>query len=202
MHILGLQIDPANPELLRSLEGLQQARRERNPKVIARLNEAGIRISLEEVQRLAGANQIGRPHFAQALVEKGAAKDFNDAFDRFLAKGKPTYVPKERLAPEPAIRCIHAAGGIAVLAHPIQLRLDGEELEKKVSELKGLGLDGIEAYHCDHGPEHERLYLGLASRHGLKVSGGSDFHGIAGKKVELGRPGLELGLAMKLLGRA
>jgi predicted metal-dependent phosphoesterase TrpH len=202
MHILGLGIDVESPELLKSLQGLQQARRERNPKVIERLRAAGVELTLGEVEKLAGANQVGRPHFAQALVDKGAARDFNDAFERFLAKGRPAYVAKARLAPQEAIRCIHAAKGLAVLAHPIQLKLNGAELEAKVAELKGLGLDGVEVYHSDHGPEEERLYLALAQSHGLKVSGGSDFHGIPGKDAELGRHGLDLPRALQLLGRA
>lgn len=202
MHILGLGIDPENEALLARLEFLQAARRERNPRVIQKLRALGIEITLAEVEAVAGQKQVGRPHFAEVLVAKKAAADFPDAFDRFLAKGKPAYVPKTRLSPKDSIGIIHGAGGLAVLAHPIQLRLEGAALKEKVRELAALGLDGLEVFHSDHGPQHEAAYAALAAEFGLGVSGGSDYHGIPGKNVELGRPAVEEASGRKLLSGA
>jgi predicted metal-dependent phosphoesterase TrpH len=200
MHILGLGLDSEHEGLLRRLDYLQTARRERNPKVIQRLRTLGVDISLAEVEALAGGRQIGRPHFAQALIQKGVAKDFDDAFERFLGKGAPAYVPKLRLAPAEAIRLIHDAGGVAVLAHPIQLQLEAAPLERLLEKLSAEdGLDALEAYHSDHSDADTKRYLELAQRHQLKVSGGSDFHGIPKRRNQLGEPGLELELARKLL---
>jgi predicted metal-dependent phosphoesterase TrpH len=199
MHILGLAIDPGEAALLSRLDFLQSARRERNPRVIQKLRAQGIEITLAEVEALAGFRQVGRPHFAQALVNKKAVATFEEAFRRFLAKGQSAYVPKTRLAPKEAISLIHGAGGLAVLAHPIQLGLEDAALEAQIGRLKELGLDGIEVYHSDHELEHEQLYEGLAKKFSLGISGGSDFHGIPGKDVELGRPQIDVSVVRALL---
>lgn len=198
MHILGLGIDPTNSTLLMRLEFLQEARRQRNPKVLQKLQALGIDITLAEIEALAGSRQIGRPHFAQALINKKAASSFDDAFERFLAKGSPAYVAKTRLSPRESIQIIHGAGGLAVLAHPIQLRLQGQALEAVIQDLVDAGLDGIEVFHSDHDKNHENLYATLARQFGLKISGGSDFHGIEGKSIELGKPAVDVLVAREL----
>ena len=202
MHILGLGVDPAEPGLLARLDFLQGARRERNPKIIQKLRAAGLDIHMAEVEALAGQSQVGRPHFAQALVMRGMAADFKEAFDKFLAKGRPAYVPKSRMAPREAIEVIHKAGGLAVLAHPVQLRLDPAAEEAEITGLKGFGLDGIEVRHIDHGPADEARYQALAKLLELRLSGGSDYHGIPGRKGDLGSPGLEIAEARALLSGA
>ncbi len=199
MHILGLGIDPQDQGLLAELEGLQQARRDRNPEVFRRLRSLGLSLEYSAIEKRATGGQIGRPHFAQALVDAGVVSSFKEAFDKYLGKGKPAYVAKRRLPAPAAIKAIHAAGGVSVLAHPVQLGLDGAALEAKIAELKAQGLDAVEAYHSDHSPELEMLYLDLAARLGLRVSGGSDFHGITGGKVELGRPTLPMEMLPALL---
>jgi predicted metal-dependent phosphoesterase TrpH len=198
MHILGLNLDPLDEKLLARLDFLQSARRERNPKVVQKLRAMGFDITLAQVEALAGSRQVGRPHFAQALIDKKAVATFEEAFERFLGKGKPAYVPKARLSSKEAVALIHGAGGLAVLAHPIQLRLERHALEAILTELVAEGLDGIEVYHSDHGPEHVAAYLELAERFGLRVSGGSDYHGIPGKNVELGRPTIDEAVAREL----
>ena len=198
MHILGLGIDISNPALQDRLAEMQEARRQRNPKVIERLRAAGIDIQFSDVEKLAKGGQIGRPHFAQALIDKGAVASFNEAFEKYLGKGAVAYVPKARMKSDAAIAAIHAAGGLAVLAHPIQLRLEGPGLEALVASLKKQGLDGIEVFHSDHGPEDVIFYGALAARHGLGVSGGSDYHGIPGKNVELGVPANPLSMVEEL----
>lgn len=203
MHILGLGVDPAEPAFAEALRGLQRARAERNPRMLAALQAQGLELSWQDVQHEAGGPQVGRPHFAAALIAKGLVKDFDEAFDRWLGKGCPAYVPKVRLAPDKAIACIHAAGGVAVLAHPIQLRLEGKSLEEQIARLKSYGLDGIEVWHTDHDAAWTKLAEDLAQRHGLKASGGSDFHGIPGRAASLGRPQVPASVLDALLaGRA
>jgi predicted metal-dependent phosphoesterase TrpH len=203
MHILGLGIDPTEERLLLRLDFLQAARRERNPKVVQKLRALGLDVTLAEVEALAGSRQLGRPHFAQALLNRKAVSNFEEAFERYLGKGKPAYVPKTRLSPRESIELIHQAGGVAVLAHPVQLRLQGRELEALVESLAALGLDGLEAIHSDHDESLSRAYQDLAGRLGLKISGGSDFHGIPGRAAELGRPSFDVEQAHELLrGRA
>jgi predicted metal-dependent phosphoesterase TrpH len=199
MHILGLAIDPGNERLLGRLDFLQSARRERNPKVIQKLRSLGIEITLAEVEALAGSRQIGRPHFAQALVNKKVVANFEEAFRNYLAKGGPANVAKTRLPSREAIDVIHGAGGLAILAHPIQLRLEGQALETLIVKLLSEGLDGIEVFHSDHKAEHVAFYQDLAKRHKLRISGGSDYHGIQGKTVELGMPEIDASVALNLL---
>lgn len=178
MHILGYYIDDRHPGLLSTLEHLRRARELRNPRIAARLQALGLEVSYDEVAELAGNEVVGRPHFARVMIEKGFAASMQDAFDRFLAKGAPAYVEKERPSPRDAIELIHAAGGVAVLAHPYQLKLDSaEEVERAVTELVGLGLDGIEAIYSRHTPEQRERYSSLAARLGLLLTGGSDYHG-------------------------
>ncbi len=199
MHLLGLGVDIANKDLGAALASLQQARQDRNPEVFRRLRALGLPLEYSAVEELAAGGQVGRPHFAQALVDLGVVGTFKEAFDRYLGKGKPAYVPKRRMASRDAIQVIHGAGGVCVLAHPIQTGLQGKELETLILILQAQGLDGIEAWHSDHTPEDVMAYLDLAARLGLRVSGGSDFHGIPGGRVELGVPSLSAELAKALL---
>lgn len=177
MHILGYYIDDKDAELLRALEQLRQSREQRNPRIAERLRELGYDISYEEVARLAGNDVVGRPHFARIMVQKGFASGIQDAFDRFLGKGAAAYVEKKRPSPTESIELIHKAGGAAVLAHPYQLKLSPEDVERQVMELSELGLDGIEAIYSRHSAEQREQYSLLAARHGLLITGGSDYHG-------------------------
>lgn len=201
MHILGIGIDPAQPLLKERLEFLQQARRDRNPRIIRQLREAGVDITFEEVAAQAKGGQIGRPHFATVLLEKKIAANWDEAFDKWLGKGQPGYVDKVRVSSRDAIDMIHAAGGAAVIAHPVQLKLKDAPLKELMLKLKEEGMDGIEVYHSDHGPKEEQFYQILARQNGLKLSGGSDFHGFKDKDVELGIPEVDYALLEKLLGR-
>ncbi len=186
-HILGYFVDPKNENLRRTLSLLQQARSERNARMVEKLQALGVEITLEEVAARAGGGEIGRPHFAALLVEKGVVRSPEEAFERYLRKGAPAYVPKARLSPEEAFSAIRAAGGIAVLAHPVHLRLSPEELTRYVARLKEFGLSGIEAYYTDHSPEFTALCLDLSRRFDLVPTGGSDFHGRNKPDIKLGR---------------
>lgn len=189
LHILGLFVRHDDPKLAAIHQRLLIARSERNPMIVDKLRALGIDITYEEVESLArrlGTQIIGRPHIGQVLVEKGVVATMKDAFTQYIGEGKPAYARKDLLAPAEAIDAIHHAGGLAIVAHPIQLKYaDPAELEAVIVGLKSLGLDGIEVRHSDHREEHVALYAHLAARHELFPSGGSDYHGTR-KPVLLG----------------
>ncbi len=177
MHILGYYIDHTDPFFQQELERLQEARRERNPKIIVRLQELGIPITYDQVQALSGG-QIGRPHIAQAMLQIGAVQTLDEAFTQYLTKGAPAYVEKFRFSPGRAIALIRQAGGIPVLAHPFTLNCTTrEQLFHLLRELRDQGLQGLECLYSEHPPERTREYLALAEDLDLLVTGGSDFHG-------------------------
>lgn len=177
MHILGYYLDTAQPELLRALRKLQQARAARNPKIIERLAALGLEITKAEVVSLAGG-QVGRPHIAQALLRRGYVSSIDEAFERYLKKGAPAYAEKFRFSPREAIAMIRKAGGLAALAHPFTLGIDeSEELNRVVEELQTMGLEGIEVFYPDHTQEMITFYQQVGQRLGLLCIGGSDFHG-------------------------
>ena len=187
LHLLAYCIDPHNPQLREMLARLIQARDARNPRMVRRLNELGIAISLEEVEDAAGGEVVGRPHMAAVLVRKGYVSSVKDAFNKYLGQGAAAYVEKERLSPREAIATVLAAGGLPVLAHPIQLRAENDaQLERIVKDLTDLGLAGIEVIHSDHDAALIEKYTKLADRFGLLKTGGSDFHGINKKEIQLG----------------
>jgi hypothetical protein len=201
LHILGLGIDPAAAALRGIIEQLLQARVERNPRIIAKLQALGMGIGMEDVQAAALAEThpnkrvFGRLHIALALARKGVVAGVREAFDRFLDKGRPAYVEKERLAPAEVIGAIRAAGGAVVLAHPVHLECaNRSELERVVRSFMRSGLDAIEVYHSDHDDRQTRMYLDLARRLGLGITGGSDFHGANKPGARLGRPRVPLGV--------
>jgi hypothetical protein len=187
IHILGYGLRLDDPELNRTLEKLQDSRRQRNPEIIARLNKLGIAIRIEEVEREAADGQPGRPHIAKLLVQKGVVKTIDDAFDRYLGNGKPAYVDKYRIESSHAIELINAAGGIPVLAHPCLLELERmEPLEDLLQEMMSMGLKGLEVYYPLHSPEQARQYADLALRHHLLMTGGTDFHGDIQPEIQMG----------------
>lgn len=190
LHILGYGIDHTSPVLKDLTETLIAGRDSRNPRIVAKLNEMGIQITMKEVESEADGTVVGRPHIAAVLLKKGVVKSIKDAFDRYLAQGAAAYFDKERLTPRRAIELIGESGGVAVLAHPIQLRTTNDaELDRVVKDLVDLGLRGIEVYHSDHKEEHVRRYKDLAKRYSLLSTGGSDFHGRNKPTIALGRAG-------------
>jgi hypothetical protein len=161
---------------------MQASRRERNVRLAARLQELGFHITVEEAQAR-GRGMTGRPHFAQLMVEKGYAASYRQAFDDYLDESAKGYVYRREPQFAEAVAQILKAGGIASLAHPVRVKGD---VAAMMPELCDAGLNAIEAYHSDHGAEQTKLYLGLAKRHGLMVTGGSDFHGLPKPEVLLG----------------
>jgi predicted metal-dependent phosphoesterase TrpH len=178
MHILGYYVDDESTALKEKLAALKKAREKRNPEIAHHLEGLGFDISYDEVVQVAGNNVVGRPHFARLLVEKGYVRSIQEAFDRLLKKGAPAYVEKARLSPAESIELIHRAGGVAVLAHPCQLKLPSyEAVSELVAELAALGLDGIEANYSRHSTVERSTYSEIARQHHLLVTGGSDYHG-------------------------
>lgn len=189
LHLLGYGIDPRSAVLAELTRQLLNDRDTRNPRIIARLNELGVAVSMDEWIAEAGGGVVGRPHLAAILVRKGYASSIKDAFNRFIGSGAAAYVPRRRLPPSEAIRMIADSGGVAVLAHPPQLRITNDaELERVVKDLVDLGLSGIEVLHSDHDAAWIARCERLATKFGLLRTGGSDFHG--GNK-----PNISLGLA-------
>ncbi len=187
MHLLGYFIDIHHPLLNEKLKELQKARAERNPKMIEKLNQLGIPITYEEVLKVSGGGQVGRPHFAQVLLEKHYVGTFQEAFERYLKKGAPAYVDKFRFTPKEAIKFITEANGVAVLGHPNTLGLNGpNDLERLLINLIQEGLRGIEVYYPEHSSAETAQYKSLAERYGLVITGGTDYHGIDKNGVDLG----------------
>ncbi|MDO5396796.1 MAG: PHP domain-containing protein [bacterium] len=192
MHILGLYTDYENEGFLKKLYRLEHSREIRNKKMIERCCELGFEITEEEVLACKASDytgSIGRPHIAQVFINRGYAKDKNEAFEKYLKKGKCCYVGRELYTPGDTISMIKEAGGIAVLAHPIYISRDYDKLYEIISELKHLGLDGVECRYWEYDNEFTEMITELCERLGMLKSGGSDFHG--GTK-----PGLMLGCGM------
>lgn len=188
MHILGYFIDPKSKQLQEKLEEIQEARRQRNPMIIEKLRAIGIDITLKEVEAESGGDQVGRPHFARVLVQKGYVKNFEEAFEKYLTKGAPGYVDKRKLSSRDSIEMIEEAGGIASLAHPktLKLNLTPAEFEKTLEQLKSEGLKGLEVYSSCQNKEEAASFKKLADRLGFFVTGGSDFHGANKPDISLG----------------
>lgn len=189
IHILGYGCDPEDAAL-RAFCARRVAQREaRAEAMVERLCALGKPIEMRRVRELAhGA--IARPHVARALLEAGHVASVSDAFERYLRPGKPAYVPKEDVKVAEAVRLIAQAGGVAVLAHPMELKMGETQLESLVGEWKEQGLAGLEAYHPSAQGNHAAALARMARREGLLVTGGSDFHGEAVRRTGIGE-GLE-----------
>ena len=172
IHILGYLLDQTLA-FCSQLTELQEKRIHRIIEIIRKLEIINLDIKFEEVRHYAQGDSMGRPHVAQALVNKGYAQDVREAFDRYLRVGRPAYVPRYKLTPVEAIKIIRDAKGVAVLAHP-----GSQHIEKEIEQLVEAGLQGIEVYHPDHSVEDSTRYGILAQKLGIIATGGSDFHGI------------------------
>jgi predicted metal-dependent phosphoesterase TrpH len=180
VHVLGYFVDPANAGLQGKLTTLRDGRLRRGEKIVELLNAAGVPIPLERVMEFAGDGAVGRPHVARALVEAGHAASMNDAFDRYLVKGRPGYVERQKFTPVQAVNAILRAGGVPVLAHPLH-GAEGDDprstVEARVAELAAAGLRGVEVYYDGYEDDVRDFLLGVAATFRLIVTGGSDFHG-------------------------
>lgn len=186
-HILGFFVDHTSPALAGALSSLREARQARALRMVELLRDAGHLLDADGVARHAGSGAVGRVHIARALVDSGSVDSVERAFADLIGRTGPFYVTKSTLSARQALEVIHAAGGVAVLAHP------GVTGEDGLDELVALGLDGIEAYHAEHSPEQVRHFENLARRSGLLVTGGSDFHGPGMRSAALGTGGCPQG---------
>ena len=186
IHIVGLFIDETAPAFQAQIHGFVESRILRNEKMCARLQEAGIDISYETLLKAFPGCVITRAHYARFLLDRGYVKSLPEAFDRYVGDHTRYFVPREKIAPQQAVRLILQAGGVPVLAHPLLYRMGKDALETLVRSLTQAGLVGLEVFYSTHSQGETRQMQQLASRFGLLPSGGSDFHGKA-------KPGLEMG---------
>ena len=186
MHALAYFVEPGEGPLQSELERLRRDRSDRNTRLLQRLKDLGLPVTWGEVEAAAGSSVIGRPHFASVLVANGAAASIQDAFDRLLAKGTPGYVPKARIDAAAFIAAATGSGAAAVLAHPLSLGLDAPGLDHVLDELSAAGLVGMECYYGRYSPEERAGLSGMAKRHDLVATGGSDFHGTFKPDISVG----------------
>ena len=181
VHLLGYFLDVQLPKLLAEIKKFQNVRQERIREMVARLNHLGLPLRAETVFTLANCQSPGRPHVARALAQEGLCGSMDEAFDRFLKKGRPAWVPKYKISALDAMDLLHQAGGLAVLAHPGLNHCD-----QIIPHLAGAGLDGVECFHSKQTSTQSEYYLALAQRLDLAVTGGSDCHGMSKGKPLIG----------------
>ena len=186
-HLLGYYVDFHNAEFLSRIQYLQDNRVNRNGVMVRKMQELGFDITMEDILAESGGGQVGRPHMGRVLMKKGYVGSVQEAFDKYLADGKPLHVPKVKLSPAEAIDLVHSAGGVAVVAHPKYMEYPTEaELSEELARLKACGLDGLECYYSQHSEAETAQYLRLAEQFGFLVTAGSDFHGVSKPTVPLG----------------
>jgi len=182
VHVLGYEVDRSSTLLTDKLKELRKAREKRLVEILDRFRGLGINISVGEVQQFAHGESIGRPHIAQALIERGYVSNIQEGFEIYIGRGAPAYVPRYNLTTEEGIHLIREAHGVAVLAHP-----GVQRLEEGIPTWVQAGLQGIEVLHSQHNSDDELRYLEIAREYSLLPTGGSDFHG------EVCKPGVNLG---------
>ena len=185
VHILGYYIDVNSPALEEVLDWMHRDREERNVKLCAMLREQGVDIDNERMHARFG-DFVGRPHFAEIMVENGMARDVNDAFERLLNKNRPYFIPRQFLPIERSVEIIREAGGIPVLAHPFQYRLDDAQLRELIEHCMDSGLEGMECRYTGYDARQCAYLESLAAEYGLVRTGGSDFHGAIKGDIRLG----------------
>jgi len=173
VHVLGHFVDATESGLARFSDRLKGERATRMGRMVQRMGELGFPLTLAEVEAIGGGAHLGRPHLALALLNRGYVSSTKEAFDRFLADGRPGHVDRFRLDAAEAVQLLHAAGGTATLAHPGPSQVTRPTLEA----LARAGLDGLEVFHADHVPSQRESLLRTADALGLIPTGGSDFHG-------------------------
>ncbi len=198
VHVLGYFIDYTNQELKVALEKFRSSRRRRAQGIIAKLAGLGIHIDWQRVQELATGSSIGRPHIAQAMLEKGYITSLPEAFTRYLGQGGSAHVEREKMTPVEAVELIARADGLPVLAHPFTT----SEPEAVVIELKAAGLVGIEAYFHGLTADKVKSLISLADRYNLIATGGTDYHGLDDSEAMLGSVDVPLASAERLIALA
>ena len=174
VHVLGYFIDYTNPELVIKLAAFRNSRKIRAQKMIDKLASMDVYIEWNRVQDIAGSGSVGRPHIAQAMLEKGYIPSLKEAFNRYIGREAPAYVEREKMTPEEVVELITRVGGLAVLAHPAEI----DDLEHVIPRLQRVGLVGIEVYYNNYTPRTTQYLASLAHKHALVATGGSDYHGM------------------------
>lgn len=199
VHVLGYFIDYTSEELAAALARFRHSREGRAQGMIDRLKELGINLSWERVREIAGDGAIGRPHIAQAMLEKGYISSIKEAFDRYIARDGPAYVEREKMTPVEAVQLVLRNKGIAVMAHPFTV----PEPEAMIAELKAAGMAGIEAYYNGYTAEEIGQLIAMARNHGLMVTGGTDYHGLDdSKETMMGGVDVPVAVVQGLIARA
>ncbi len=181
LHMLGYFLDVDSPKLLEEMKRFQEGRTERIKEIVSRLRQLNVPLEEEDVFGLAKCKSPGRPHVARALIQRKVCANLDEAFERFLKKNRPGWVPKQKMSAEDALEIIHDAGGLAVLAHPGLARS-----EEAIPALIEGGIDGIECFHSRHSPACCEYYVSVAEEHNLLITGGSDCHGMNKGKPLIG----------------
>lgn len=197
LHMLAYLFDADHDEFNTALVAFQTDRNRRAERIVARLNDMGLPLSMNSVEKSADGSVVGRPHIAQAMVNEGLVKSFESAFDKYIGNDKPAYIPKSKMDPVVAIDLVHRAGGVAVMAHPY---ING--MVTHVESLAKAGLDGIEVFHYSHSNEQVRKLKQLAKRLNLAMSGGSDFHGRTEREGAIGSQPVPIDYLQELKTRA
>ncbi|MDD3275597.1 MAG: PHP domain-containing protein [Kiritimatiellales bacterium] len=187
LHILGYLFDPASDALQSALAWVREGRTERNAQILEKLNRLGYNLTYADIRKHSSDDLIGRPHFAAALIEKGHFKRKDKIFQQLLGKGKAAYVDRRRLSPEACVELICKAGGVAVIAHPGQMKITTRALRRLVKKLKEHGLGGLEVWHPTQQEYQSAAYLRICEDFDLAATGGSDFHGKLTPDLSIGR---------------
>ena len=196
VHILGYFLEYHDPGLQEHLLTLRNGRIDRAKRILAKLDKLGIRLQWERVVQLAGDGSVGRPHIAQAMLERGYIHTFRDAFTHYIGRDGPAYAERYKLTPVEAVSLIVRKGGLAVLAHPAE----HPSIAGLLPSLIDTGLAGIEAYYNGYSDDTVTEILDLASRYGLVPTGGSDFHGLeGGHECQIGEPDVPLEAVLRLI---
>lgn len=186
VHVLGYFLSDEAPELLEYQNWVTEARRERNEKIVEKLRNKGFDISMEQLEEAHPGSVLGRPHIAQRLVELGVAKNVDEAFRRYLSKGRSCYVERQRIPFVEAAKLIKKCGGVAVLAHPLQYGFDKTNLDKLAKAAHDAGFSGMEIYYTGYTQKDIEKLFDLAEKYTLLPTGGSDFHGDTKPGVSIG----------------
>ncbi len=199
VHVLGYFIDFSDGGLKSTLERFRNSRQGRAKGMVDKLSDLGIQIDWQRVKEIAGAGSIGRPHIARALLEKGYISSFKEAFTKYIGRDGPAYVEREKMTPAEAVNLVIRSDGLPVLAHPFT----ANGTEALIVELKEAGLVGIEAHYDGYTAEEREQLVGLAAKHGLIATGGSDYHGQdEGNETMMGDAGVPLESAEKIISLA
>ena len=185
-HILGFYIDHKSDILKQALERINAVRWQRTVNTCKNLQALGFDVTMEEALAIAPSGLIGRAHFARILMEKGYVASVKEGFDKYLANGRPAYDGTQALTVKEAVELINSIGGVAFVAHPHLIRLEDNELRSFLSELKTVGLCGIEGYYNEYTKEMQDYFQSLANELGLQICGGTDFHAKMKPHIEIG----------------